>query len=75
MWIQLFILLLSAVISYMTAPKPQKPKPASLEDFNAPQTTEGAVQIWVFGDCWIPDFFVLGMGNFRTKKIKSKSGK
>jgi hypothetical protein len=31
--------------------------------------------MWVFGDVWIPDWFVLGMGNFRTDAIRTKGGK
>jgi len=75
MFIQLLLSLLFSIIAAMLAPKPKPPKPASLEDFDVPQTTEGSVQIWIFGDCWIPDWFVLGQGNFKTKAIKSDGDK
>jgi hypothetical protein len=75
MWTQLIMLVLSLVISYATAPRPKSAKPASFSDFEFPQSTEGTAQIVVFGDVWIKDWFVTGVGNFRTTKIKTKSGK
>ncbi|MDR2626298.1 MAG: hypothetical protein LBC37_08205 [Zoogloeaceae bacterium] len=75
MWPQIFMFLLSMVVSYLTQPKQKAPKPASLSDFDFPQSTEGTAQIVVFGDVWIKDWMVVGVGNFRTSKIKTKSGK
>ncbi|MDR2365113.1 MAG: hypothetical protein LBD68_04560 [Zoogloeaceae bacterium] len=75
MWPQIFMLLLSMAVSYLTAPKTKAPAPASLSDFEFPQSTEGTAQIVVFGDVWIKDWMVVGVGNFRTSKIKTKSGK
>ncbi|MCL2076651.1 MAG: hypothetical protein FWH15_09520 [Betaproteobacteria bacterium] len=73
--VQIVIAIVSAIVAAALAPKPKVPKPASLEDFDVPQHVEGSAQIWVFGDCWIPDWFVLGIGNFRTSPIRTKSGK
>lgn len=55
--------------------KPEKPKPASLEDFDFPQVEEGTPQSVIFGDVWIHDWLVLWYGNMRTSAIKTKSSK
>lgn len=75
MWVQLAWMLISYVVSVATAPKPKNAKPASLSDFDFPQIEEGTPEQWIFGDCWIEDWMVVGVGNFRTQAIKSKSGK
>jgi hypothetical protein len=62
-------------VSYLTAPKPKNAKPAMLSDFDLPQSTEGTAQMWVFGDVWLEDWMVLGVGNYRTGAIRTKSGK
>lgn len=67
--------IISAAISAATAPRPQDAKPAALEDFDFPQFEEGTPQCVIFGDCWVPDFCILGMGNFGTEPIRSSSGK
>lgn len=67
-WTIVYIVVL--VISIATRPKPKTPKPAILSDFEFPQIEENTPQSVVFGDVWVPDWFVLGVGNFRTKAIK-----
>lgn len=69
------MLITSAVISAITQPKPQKPKPAALEDFDYPQIEEGAPEAVIFGEVFIKDQFILWYGNLRTTPIKSKGGK
>lgn len=68
-------IIVSALISYATAPRPVDAKPAALTDFDFPQFEEGTPQCVIFGDCWSSDFFILGLGNFGTEAIKSDSGK
>jgi hypothetical protein len=72
MWAQVFAAVFSLIVAAITAPKPKNktPKPAGLEDFDVPQHTEGTAQIWVFGDVWISDWFVLGYGDIKTSPIK-----
>lgn len=70
MWPQIAILIVSAVISYATRRKTAAPKASTLDDFNFPQGTEGTAQIEVFGTCWVDDWMVLGVGNFRTSPIR-----
>ncbi|TBW02717.1 hypothetical protein E0E52_17000 [Azotobacter chroococcum] len=73
--IQLVVMVASMAISSLMRPKAQKPKPASLSDFDMPVPEEGTPQCVFFGDCWTGDWQVLSFGRFRTSKIKSKSGK
>ena len=75
MWVQLAIMVASMAISYLNQPKQQAPRPAALADFDLPVADEGTPQCVFFGDCWTPDWQVLSYGNFRTSKIKTKSGK
>ena len=70
MWVQLAILVVSAIISYATRPETVTPKASTLEDFDFPQGTEGTAQIEVFGTCWVDNWMVLGAGNFRTSPIR-----
>jgi hypothetical protein len=74
-WIVLIISIVSAVVAYTNRPKPVKPKPATLEEFEMPVPDEGAAQCVVFGTCWIKDWEVLWYGNLETSKITSTSGK
>ena len=70
MWVQLAIFVVSLIVSYATRPKPQTPRAAAFEDFEFPQADEGTPQVFVFGDVWIEDWMVVGVGNFRTEPIR-----
>jgi len=74
-WVQLAIWVVSYFIAAATQPKPPKPKPALLEDFQFPQCDDGTPQAVIFGDVWTQDWMVLGVGNYRTQAIKQKGGK
>ena len=69
------LLVVSGLLSVMITATTKTPKPASLEEFDFPQFEEGTAQIIVFGDVWLPDWFVLWFGNYRTRDIKTKGGK
>lgn len=69
------MLIASYAIQVLLTPKPEKPKPAALEDFDLPQVDEGTPQSVVFGDVWIPDWHVCWYGNLRTSAVTSKAGK
>jgi len=69
------LMIASYAISALMQPKPTKPKPASLDEFEFPQINEGTPQAVVFGDVWSPDWFILWYGNYRTSPIKSSTGK
>lgn len=69
------MLIASYAIQVLLTPKPEKPKPAALEEFDFPQVDEGTPQCVVFGDVWIPDWQVTWFGNLRTSAVTSKAGK
>lgn len=71
----LVMMVASVLISAALAPKQVPPPPAAFEDFDFPIAEDGTPICVVFGDCWIPDWTVLAVGNYRTTAIKSKSGK
>lgn len=72
---QIFWLIFTLAVSYLTRPKPVRPKPAAFEDIPIPQSAEGTEQQWIFGTCWVPDWMVLGAGNWRSQAIKKKGKK
>lgn len=73
---QLAMLVASYVITVAFAPKQQEPSPAAFEDIDIPQVDEGTPQCVIFGDAWVTDWTVLGLGDYRTRKLKtSKKGK
>lgn len=73
--IQLAILVVSAYVSAALAPKPPKPKPASLTDFDIPTAEEGRPIPVVFGTVWVTGPNVMDFGDLSTKAIKQKGGK
>ncbi|VFR34589.1 Phage protein [plant metagenome] len=75
MWVQIAILVVSLIVSYATRPRPTTPKASAFGADDFPQAEEGTAQCVIFGDVWVEDWMVLGVGNFRTQAIKSKGGK
>lgn len=75
LWVQLAILIVSALISYALAPKPPVPKPASLQDFDAPTAEEGRPVPVIFGTVWMRGPNVLWYGDLRSTPIRTKGGK
>lgn len=74
-WVQIAIMIVSAIISYALAPKPPTPKPASLGDIEAPTAEEGRPIPVVFGEVWCKDPNVLWYGDLGNEPIRKKSGK
>ena len=72
---QLILLIVSYYVSAALAPKPPKPKPAALEDFDIPVAEQGRPVPVVFGTMLITGPNVLWYGDLRTTPIKSKGGK
>ncbi len=68
-WYQVAIVVVSWFLANAMRPKPATPKPAAFEEFQFPQSAEGTAQIVIFGDVWIDDWMVLGLGNFRSDPI------
>jgi hypothetical protein len=70
MWVQIAVLIVSALITYATQPRPKPAKRAAFSDFEFPQADEGTPQAVIFGDCWTDDWMVLGVGNYRSTPIR-----
>lgn len=69
------VLLISTFVAYALAPKPPKPKPASLSDFDIPTAEEGRPIPVVFGTKLVTGPNVIWYGDLRTKAIKSGGSK
>jgi hypothetical protein len=52
------------------APKPARREPEQFEDLDFPQVEDGTPQCVVFGDVWISDWTILGLGNYRTTEMQ-----
>lgn len=71
---QLALLVISYFVSAALAPKPPKPKPAALEDFDIPVAEQGRPVPVVFGTVLITGPNVLWYGDLRTTAITEKGG-
>lgn len=74
-WVQIAIMIISAILSYALAPKPMEPPKPSLEDFDFPTAEEGRPIPVVFGTVWISGPNILWYGDLDTQAVKSKGGK
>lgn len=74
-WVQIAIMIVSAIISYALTPKPPAPKPAALGDFDVPTAEEGRPIPVIFGTVWITGPNVLWYGDLRSTPIRSKGKK
>lgn len=70
MWGQLAVALVLAIVGYALAPRPPKPKPASLEDVQVPTAEEGRPVPVVFGTVRVTGSNVIWYGDLSTSKIK-----
>lgn len=75
MWVQLVIMVLSAVVSAMLAPTPPEPKKPSLGDLNVPTADEDRVIPVVFGKVRIKGPNVVWYGDLSTVAIKGPGKK
>lgn len=73
--VQLAILVVASFVSAALAPKPPKPKPASLTDFDVPTAEEGRPIPVVFGTVWVTGPNVIDFGDLSTEAIKTSGGK
>lgn len=72
---QLVLLVVSYFVSAALAPKPPKPKPAALSEFDVPVAEQGRSISVVFGTKLIKDPNVIWYGDLRTTPIQQKGGK
>ncbi len=75
MWVQIAIMVLSAVISYMLAPKPPVPKAAALGDFQVPTAEQDRAIPVIFGRVKVTGPNVVWYGDLFTIAIKGKGKK
>lgn len=75
LWVQIGLMIVSTIIQYALAPKPPSPKPASIDDVDAPIAEEGKPIPVVFGTVTLRAPNVLWYGDFRSVAIKKKGGK
>lgn len=73
--IYIAVLLVAAYVSYALAPKPPRPKPASLEDFDIPTAEQGRPIPIVFGTKLVRGPNVIWYGDLDTEAIKVSGGK
>lgn len=70
------ILVVSYVVQALTTSRPKgadDAKPATLQDFQFPQWSEGTPQAVVFGDAWVSDWMVVAATNLRNEPIRAKT--
>jgi hypothetical protein len=74
MW-YLLAIVVTALVSAALAPKPPRPKPAELSDFDAPTAEEGRPIPVVFGAVLIRGANVVWYGDLEAEPIKKNGGK
>jgi hypothetical protein len=74
-YVQIFLLVVSLIVSYALRPKPVIPKPASLDDFDIPMAELGRAVPVVFGTMVLRSPSVIWYGDLRTTAIKKKQKK
>jgi hypothetical protein len=75
MWPYLIVLIIATVVARALTPKPEPPKPASLEDFQAPTAEEGRAIPVIFGTVWLNAPNVTWYGDLRSTPIRKSGGK
>jgi hypothetical protein len=73
--VNLVILIVASFVAAALAPKPPRPKPASLEDFDVPTAEEGRPIPVVFGTVEITGSNVLWYGDLKSEEIRESGGK
>ena len=72
---QIFLFIIATIIQTLLAPKPVKPKPAALSDFDVPTADAGRPIPVVFGTVLVKGPNVVWFGDLRSTPIKSGGGK
>lgn len=72
-WAEIVIIIASMIIQAAMTPKQQPPQPTAFADITFPQADEGTPQCVIFGDCWVSDWTVLAVGDYRTESISASS--
>ncbi|RLE34432.1 MAG: hypothetical protein DRJ61_05195 [Acidobacteria bacterium] len=72
---QLIFFIISVALQIMLAPRPPKPKPATLSDFDIPTSDEDRPVPVVFGKVTITGANVVAYGDLASIPIVKKGGK
>lgn len=72
MWVQIAILVVSALLNMTARTKTTKPDPAEVTQ---PVVEDGKRVRKVYGTVWVDDSIVLGFKEIGTEPIRSKGGK
>lgn len=73
--INLAIGILFSWISWVFRPKPEPPKPLTLEDVKIPIADQGQEIGKIYGTVWLKTPYVHWYGDFATRAIRSSQGK
>lgn len=68
-WVQIVIMVVSALVMMALAPKPKKPEAGTPE---VPEVEDGQGIRMVFGEVWVSDLTVIGHKPMGTKNIRGK---
>lgn len=74
-WGYVALLVVSFVVQYALAPKPQAQRPQGIEDFDVPTAEEGREIPVLFGTREIRAPNIVWYGDLRTVAVKKKGGK
>lgn len=74
LWIYFAVWVASLIVTTLLAPKPPKPRPAALADFEVPTADASRPIPVIFGTVWCNDPNVVNYGDLRVVPIK-KGGK
>lgn len=72
MWVQVAILVVSALLQMATRKSPEKPKP---QEATAPVVEDGKSIRRIYGTVWVDDSIVLGWKEIDQDPIRTKGGK
>lgn len=75
MWLNLIIGLVLSAVGFLLRPKPEQPKPSTIEDVKIPITEEGQEIGKVYGTVWLKSPQVVWYGHFRAAPIKKSRPK
>jgi len=71
----LAVMIVSALLSAMFAPKPPQPTPAAIGDFSVPTAEQNRTIPVIFGKVWVTGPNVVWYGDLNSAAIKKGGGK
>jgi hypothetical protein len=75
MWVQLAIMVISALIQYAMSTKPKPPTALTLGEVSIPTVEQGTPIGVNWGDVWCDNPMICWYGDLDTREIKSSGGK